>query len=103
MKNDRRVSRMKKDKKELFYGQYWPYGVGCDDFTAYAFESEKAREKWLSQYAYEEEKGNPMACTATYEEMQHAYGNNFCVLADGSVCSRLEAVELNRLDGVEYF
>lgn len=94
---------MKKDKKGLFYGQYWPYGVGCDDFTAYAFESETAREKWLSQYAYEEEKGNPVACTATYEEMQHAYGNNFCVLVGGDVCSRLDAVKLNRLDGVEYF
>lgn len=94
---------MKKDKKELFYGQCWPYGVGCGTFMAHAFESETARETWLNQYAYEEETGNPVACTATYEEMQHAYGNNFCVLADGSVCSRLEAVELNRLDGVEYF
>lgn len=94
---------MKKDKKELFYGQCWPYGVGCGTFMAHAFESETARETWLNQYAYEEETGNSVACVATYEEMQHAYGNNFCVLADGSVCSRLEAVELNRLDGVEYF
>lgn len=94
---------MKKDKKKLFYGQYWPYGVGCGDFTAYAFESEKARETWLNQYVYEEETGNPVACMATYEEMQHAYGNNFCVLADGSVCSRLYAVELKRIDGAEYF
>lgn len=94
---------MKKDKKKLFYGQYWPDGVGCGDFTAYAFESETARETWLNQYAYEEQTGNPVACMATYEEMQHAYGNNFCVLADGSVCSRLYAVELKRIDGAEYF
>lgn len=95
---------MKDDKKKLYYGQYWPYGVGCGNFTAYAFPSDAARAAWMNKYIHEEEEGDPVACTATYKEMQSAFGKNFCILAaDGSVCSHSDAAELNRLDGTKYF
>ena len=74
-------------KKTMYYVQVWPYGVGCGDFSAYAFETEKEAEDKL-----EEENTS----RSDYKEMQNAFGNN------GSVCSRKAAVELNRASGGEY-
>ena len=87
----------KKDKKELYYVQAWPYGVGCGDFNAYAYETETEAEKKLEQ---------ENTTRSDYEEMKAAFGNNFCILAEsdcGNVCSRKEAIELNRLSGVKYY
>lgn len=79
--------------KERYYVQVWPYGVGCGDFTAYAFDTEQEAEKKL-------EEAN--TSRATFEEMEDAYGKNFCILPDRTVCSHREAVEINQLSGERY-
>lgn len=81
-------------KKAMYYVQVWPYGVGCGNFSAYAFETEKEAEDKLKE---------ENTSRSDYKEMQSAFGNNFCVIKnDGSVCSRKAAIELNRASGGEY-
>ena len=79
--------------KDRYYVQVWPYGVGCGDFTAYAFDTEQEAEKKL-------EEAN--TSRATFEEMEDAYGRNFCILPDRTVCSHREAVEINQVSGERY-
>lgn len=79
--------------KERYYVQVWPYGVGCGDFAAYAFDTEQEAEKKL-------EEAN--TSRATFEEMEDAYGKNFCILSDRTVCSHREAVEINQVSGERY-
>lgn len=79
--------------KDRYYVQVWPYGVGCGDFTAYAFDTEQEAEKKL-------EEAN--TSRATFEEMEDAYGKNFCILPDMTVCSHREAVEINQVSGERY-
>lgn len=94
-----------KDKKNLFYGQLWPHGIGCDTFISYAFDTNEEREKWLRQYLPDDEEGNPIVCIADFEDMQNAYGTDFCVLGgafDGEVCSRQAAIELHQISATRY-
>ena len=79
--------------KDRYYVQVWPYGVGCGDFTAYAFDTEQEAEKKLKE---------ANTSRATFEEMEDAYGKNFCLLPDRIVCSHREAVEINQVSGERY-
>lgn len=81
-------------KKNMYYVQVWPYGVGCGNYNAYAFGDEAEAQKMIGK------KEN--AVWSDYKEMQAGFGNNFCILSDGSVCSRKEAVELSQLYGESY-
>lgn len=97
------------NKKNLFYAKFWSRGVGFGGFSSYAFTSDEEREEWMNQrdFVLAEEEGNPVVCYADYEDMQKSYGNNFCVILDKDepdhyVCSRLEAIRINREFGVEY-
>lgn len=97
------------NKKNLFYAKFWSRGVGFGGFSSYAFTSDDEREEWMNQrdFVLAEEEGDPVVCYADYEDMQKSYGNNFCVILDKDepdhyVCSRLEAIRINREFGVEY-
>ena len=97
------------NKKNLFYAKFWSRGVGFGSFSSYAFTSDEEREEWMNQrdFVLAEEEGDPVVCYADYEDMQKSYGNNFCVILDKDepdhyVCSRLEAIRINREFGVEY-
>lgn len=97
------------NKKNLFYAKFWSRGVGFGGFSSYAFTSDEEREEWMNQrdFVLAEEEGNPVVCYADYEDMQKSYGNNFCVILDKDepdhyVCSRREAIRINREFGVEY-
>lgn len=97
------------DKKNLFYAKFWSRGVGCGGFSSYAFTSDEEREKWMNQrrFVIAEEEGDPVVCYADYEDMQKSYGNNFCVILDKDepdhyVCTRREAIMINREFDVEY-
>lgn len=93
------------NKKNLFYAKFWSRGVGC----SYAFETDEEREGWMNQrdFVLDKKEGDPVVCYADYEDMQKSYGNNFCVILnkdkpDHCVCTRLEAIRINREFGVEY-
>lgn len=97
------------NKKNLFYAKFWSRGVGFGGFSSYAFTSDDEREEWMNQrdFVLAEEEGDPVVCYADYEDMQKSYGNNFCVILDKNepdhyVCTRLEAIRINREFGVEY-
>lgn len=97
------------NKKNLFYAKFWSRGVGFGGFSSYAFTSDEEREEWMNQrdFVLAEEEGDPVVCYADYEDMQKSYGNNFCVILDDEepdyyVCSRREAIRINREFGVEY-
>lgn len=97
------------NKKNLFYAKFWSRGVGFGGFSSYAFTSDEEREEWMNQrdFVLAEEEGDPVVCYADYEDMQKSYGNNFCVILDKDepdhyVCSRREAIRINREFGVEY-
>lgn len=97
------------NKKNLFYAKFWSRGVGFGGFSSYAFETDEEREEWMNQrdFVLAEEEGDPVVCYADYEDMQKSYGNNFCVILDKDepdhyVCSRLEAIRINREFDVEY-
>lgn len=48
---------------------------------------------------------NPVVCIADFEDMQKAYGTDFCVLGgafDGEVCSRQAAIELHQISATRY-
>lgn len=97
------------DKKKLFYIKVWPYGVGCGDFTSYAFKTESERDKWMdkSWIVLAEEEGNPVVSFEDYDDMQRAYGNNFRVFKDDdgnlSVCGYRAALEIAKIADVEFF
>ena len=90
------------NKKDLQYVQFWPLGVGVDNFKAFAFETQKGAEHYVEKWSDKEIDGRGFVSRSDYDEMQAAFGNNFAV-SDGEVMSRREAVELNALTGREFY